>query len=319
MKVLAFFITSILICYGCENKERPILPSNYLQAILSKIKETDATAKILDFIPDEKKFEFLDKTIKAGSFDIEGPILKGKIRSYAEIDYDVSQHLDVDLFPSKPLSTTYYVYVGNKIFEKRIRDSSENKIYRVRYLKDLPDTVTTIYKQENDSLKTKLIYENGKLVATKLYSSAGILLIREILVYKENGNQDYQYITNGGKLDEFEKSEFNGSLKKFIITRFDKNKNLLWLKYSEFDESGNIVYQERFKNKNIDHTFNKDKYIYNENNEIIHGESFWPKRGLRMTYDFQYSKRDSLGNWIERISFVDNRVTFITKRKIIYK
>lgn len=316
----SYFFLFVIVFYGCENQnDEPKLSPDYLQPIFLKIRQTDSSAEILNFLSKGEKFEFLDKIIEAGSFDIKGPLLKGEVRSYTEIDYDISQKSIFDSLPGKLYSTTYFVYSGNKILEKRFKDSSKNRVSQVKYFNNYPDTVTTIYKEHNDSLKTKLTYENSRLVATKLYSNKGVLIIKENLIYEKNGNLDYQYIINRDTKNEFEKNEFNNELRQFILARFDKNKRLLWIKYSEFDSRGNIVYQERFKEENINHSFEKDRYVFDDNDELIHSESFWPKRNMRMIFDFQYSKKDSLGNWVERVSLVNNEPNFITKRKINYK
>jgi len=320
MRLSCLLVIIIVIYYGCTPQTRyPKLPPDYLQSIFSEIRKIDSKAQIVNFVSDSEKFEFLDNIMQAGSFDIAGPKLKGEIRSYTETDYDVSKQSIVDSFPGKIYSITHFVYLGDKISEKHFKDSTEDKICRVKYTNDLPDQVITAYKRNNDSLKTKLIYKDGRLATTKLYSSKGILFVKEDLIYKENGNLDYQYITNKEGNDEFEKFEFNNSLHQFIVTRFDKNKNLLWLKYSEFDDKGNIVYEESFKEKDKENTFRIDKYIYNDKNEIIHNDGLWPKRQIKMVFDFKYTQRDSLDNWIERITFMDNKPYFITKRVVNYK
>ena len=319
MKLSSLLVLLIVIYCGCQPQTHyPKLSADYLQSIFSEIKKIDSHANVVKFMPVEEKFQFLDNVIKGGFYEVSPLDIPGKPLEIIEHDYFKSSVLIPDTAAIKESALTRYKFMGSKIVEKQYKDSTENKIYKVRYKDDRISGITTIYKKMNDSVKIRFEYEDGELKRKRLFSSAGRMASLDEFVYKENGTPEYRYTTDDEEENEFEKFEFNNELKQLIITRFDKNKNLLWLKYAEYNDEGFIIYEERYNKRNENLIFRKDAYAFNQKGEIISSKSVWPVTRLKLDFHFQYTKRDSLENWIERRTYEDYKFLGITKRRIIY-
>jgi len=319
MRLSNILVLPIVIYCGCQSqRDYPKLSADYLQSIFSEIKKIDSNANVLKFIPVEEKFEFLDDVIKSGFYEVSSFKMNGEPVEIIEHDYFKSSVGIPDTVPIKESASTRYKFTESKIVEKRYKDSVQNKVYKVNYRNDKISGITTIYKKMNDSVKFRFEYENGKLKRKRLFSSKGTMASVDEIIYKENGSPDYKYTTDADEENEFEKFEFNNKQKQLIITRFDKNKNLIWLRYSEYDDKGVIVYEERYDKRNKDLIFRKDRYAFNQKGEIISHQSVWPATELKVRFEFQYTKRDSLENWIERKTYEDYQFFGITKRTIKY-
>jgi len=314
VKISNFLIILILIHIGCQfQTERPKLSPDYLQLITSEIKKIDSGAKVLKFIPDTGKFEFLDKVISNGYFEIGSIKINGN--AIETIEYD-SVFKDSRKFEKRNI--TNYTLSNQRVIEKRLIDLKEDRIYRIKYNKALIYEIVTNYKKEHDLVTTRFEYDNDKLIRKRLFSKEENVFWSNDLIYKNDGNLDYTYITDKEEGNEFEKYEFNNKLKQLIVSRFDKNKNLLWMRYSEYNNKGLITYEERYNKRNRNLVFRKDIFTFNQNEEIISLEAKWPLTKLLSKFEFQYLKRDSLNNWTERITFEDDKPFLITKRAIKY-
>lgn len=126
-------------------------------------------------------------------------------------------------------------------------------------------------------------------------------------------NYRLSYLNNSPRIDtvkftyEYEKSSIN-LIKMNVITNaneittfnynYDSQKNLISQMYTSSDGNGSSTYQ------------------YNDNNDVIECESNRDNYGrLIKKYEYQY---DSIGNWIKKVEYLDNKKSTIQTRKIIY-
>jgi len=316
MRVWFSFIGIVLMFCGCKNEKRPVLPSNYLQSIFSEIKKIDTTARVLSFIPGEGRFVFIDDVLGSGTFEVYPVKLNGEVRRVTEHDYEVTNLLFAD--SAKENTTTQYFFSGGQVIEKRFKNPEENVIYKAEYKKKLIYRVTAIYKHYNDSASIRFLYNNDKIKTKQVFSSNGALDLLFDFCYKKDENPDYKYTIVKTKPGVFDKFEFNSKLSQAIMSHFDTSGKLKWLLYIEYDDKGNRVYEETFNKTYTNPVFRKTEYTYNQYEEMTGLKTNFPRSNTKKRYDFQYTKRDDMNNWIERKTLEDDNVFMITKRDIKY-
>ena len=317
MRFWLFFIAMCFTYFGCESEKRPILPSGYLQSIFSEIKKIDTTARVLNFISGDGRFEFIDDLLGSRTFEVSPIKLNGEVRRVIEHDYEVIEDLLADT--SKENATTQYFLSGGQIIEKRFRNSEENVIYKVEYEKKMIRRITAFYNHDKDSARIRFLYNDDLIKKKQVFSSSGELNLTFDFYYNNGQNPDYKYTIVRTKHDVFDKFEFNNKLRQAILSHFDTTGKLKWLQYTEYDSKGNRIYDETFNKTYINPVFRKIEYAYNEYNDMTELKTVFPKSNTKKLYEFRYTRRDSVNNWIERKTFEDDKIFMVTKRLILYK
>lgn len=309
-RIKSFFAAFALIFTSCQTEiNYPKLSTDYLQPIFSEIRKIDSNARTLEFIPEDEEFEYLDKLIK-GNFFEAGPY---------NIDGHPIEVIEHEMTVTSDSSFTRYILAGQRMIEKLRRDSGGTVIHRIEYNKNMVDQIIEIRQKEKDTSKIRFRYDkNNRLVRKRLLTASGITFTRFDFIYRSKGNLDYVYTIANSESRGFDKFEFNNNRKQCIVSKFDKNKILKWLMYREYDDSGNIKYEERYIKEYGSPVFRKETYRYNQGNEIISLEANRPITKHESRYDFVYPKRDSQNNWIEQITFENDEYFLTTKRTIKY-
>ena len=307
----SFLVAFALLFTGCQAEiNYPKLSADYLQPIFSEIRKIDSNARALEFIPGDDEFEYLDKFIK-GNFFEPGPY---------NIEGNPIEVIEHEMTATSDSSFTRYILAGQRMIEKLHRDSGGTVIHRIEYNNNMIDQIIEIRQKERDTSKIRFRYDkNNRLVRKRLLTVSGIAYTRYELTYRSKGNLDYVYTIANSEGNGFDKFEFNNNYKQCIVAKFDKNKILKWLMYREYDDNGNIKYEERYIKEYESPVFRKETYTYNRGNEIISLEANRPISKRQSRYDFVYPKRDSLNNWIEQITFENDEYFLTTKRTIKYR
>lgn len=175
----------------------------------------------------------------------------------------------------------------------------------------------------------------GELLLSHIseYESDGKIIKVEKIIkvgYDDEGFKNvskYEYTDKGqkakrssfdtdGELTEVSKFEYNnkeqeiktssfdidGELKSVVKTEYnDKGQEV---KYSHYDNEGEITWVSTFE--------------YNDRGNVTTTSSFGEDGELESVLEYKYIKFDGEDNWLERESYVKNKISSIDKREFIY-
>lgn len=154
-------------------------------------------------------------------------------------------------------------------------------------------------------------YENGVNSLTKTRSYYQTTVSRLIdyddthELYEVTGHNTYNLSPK--RLVEYDKENF---LMKHTFT--DSLDNISDVQEVRYDKSMNMIERKVFQNNEI---FQHEQYEYNVNNELIKLKI--TNRTTVIISNYQYTKHDKNGNWIERIPETKNK-QYLTTREIKY-
>ena len=154
---------------------------------------------------------------------------------------------------------------------------------------------TTQNCSDNTSYNNKSVFKydtSDKLIETNIYVNGGA---------KSQGKTLFTYDSRGVLS---ERQAYNEDGKP-------------WFKYTfKYDDKGNQLEENAWTldNRKIDKTF---VYKYDSNNNVIQKDLFQPAGKLSKSFTYKY-EYDKTGNWIKRTDFIDNKVTYILERQLVY-
>ena len=255
--------------------------------------------------------------------DLTEENLKGKVKSITENTYEA-----VDKFGQiEKGDVSYYAYAvtiynekGNKIEENHYNsygmlyekytykyDENGNNIEECHYEDGILSKKHTYKYDENGNniQKRRYYYKNGKFNSKSSYTYK----------YDENGNniEECHYLTDG-KIDYKTTYKYDEKGNKIEICRYDYD-NLSYKYTYKYDEKGNNIEKNKYYSSgNLNY---KSTYKYDENGNKIEENSydFIHRFDYKDTYKYEYDKNN---NWIQQVTYENNKPTQIKERIIEY-
>jgi len=313
MKKYLIILFGILLFFTCfEPYIEPKLNVHYLDVIFIQIKKIDPSAKILLFKPENTFFDFGENKIISDYGGVDSIHRNGKVLSIIETDYGKETDTGINL--SKNISTAEYFFKDNKLVKKIYSDSGGLEIKKFHYKMDFCREIITL--SEKDSIKSVLVYKDKRLIKRRFFDKGDREFMLQNFTYSPIGNPEYAYTKSSESY--FEKFEFNNRKRQMILARFDNEKRLQWIRYTVCNSLGLPVYEERYRKHEEGFVIRKDKYNFNDQNEIEILETAYSNNSKKLKFDFVYAKKDSLNNWKERKTLENNNLILITRRIISY-
>lgn len=243
--------------------------------------------------------------------------LKGNVKEVSSVSYYVSNKKSVKSDEEyrgdeAKLINTLSVYNDNYqiVYKEFTYDGNLVKYIHGRFDEKGHRTETIEYDAYESPLyvRTHTCDEQGRLVTTRVCAANGDYCFRTVY---------YDYSRPNTKIIKME-NDVGDSEGSYVLL---------------FDDRGNNIRQEkRDADDNVLHTYT---YTYNDKNQLIKrveketstfsyndkGDCITQKicegsRCEQRTYTYTY---DSVGNWVERITYIDKKATYITERQIKYQ
>lgn len=221
---------------------------------------------------------------------------KGNIESVSEKTYSCSEKFG-EIIKEKLKEGRSYHFVDNDISEFALYDDEGEKVYSYETeFKDKKPIVKKIKRRDFDShtYETIQIEETQSLISRNSQN--------EIWLRTKNSGNDTIFC----ELDKYgfvclqKEKDAKGNI---ITTTFKRNKNKI------------VIESVYSVNDLVENTIKSD---FDENNFEIRREHENLKYEWKETTTYKY-KTDEIGNWIERIAYIDNVPKSITIREIKYK
>lgn len=273
--------------------------------------------------------------------------LKGKIQSIKNSTYKAEEYNGVIIKGTKTERLFDTQYSNYDIYYNTFGNITQRNNYDE--VGELYSNDYFFYDQDNRKIEQyKVDTKKNKTFQTKILYLENTIEINSYELPPELKSFEKEYYNNSGKITEKKEFDSNGLLQKITVFEYDKNNNLIKMSFKNegglvekfvdynYDTNGVIMAEKRFENeliisdkvtqydnkKEITEKTNfvtntRTKFIRNRIGDIILEQFYKPINYLKTTtkYDIKY---DDYGNWITRITNINNIPSYIQERNIIY-
>ena len=245
-------------------------------------------------IPAFVLFFLYHSSVSGQKTDLEKMNIKGRVNSIRELHYRIDgDSLNYAIIGADVSYSYFFNPEGNKKEDLIYHiDGSLNRKFKFQYDESGHKSSQTQYTA-NDSLIRTIKYsydKDGMLNEEIYYNGAGNKEKKIAYHYDKKGNvTEEKHTTGGGKLLYRFSYTYDDEGKLTDNQRFDRNGKLEKRVKSFNDSAGNVTREE----------------IYNDGDQRTH------------TGTFQY-KSDLKGNWIKKLEFSDNNISYLVEREIKY-
>jgi hypothetical protein len=323
-----------------SNKGKLILPFKYKQIELSENEDHFIT---YSFFNENKKYsrsgerifgfvakEHIKKDCNKNSF-------KGKVKSYTQTTFRAKKRL-FKLKKVNLINDVNYRYVNKQLLgDERFYDSIGNIKSRIKSHFD--ENERLLQKDFFDSIGQLDFYHSfaysDKELKVRTYNLKDSTYALFVYKYDQRGNTiESFYPLNWNKADDYLTDTvdfFEGSTEKIFYKYDDKGNKII---EEHFNQITNDGYKELFKKIIFTYDFNdnkieedeydgksklksKIKYTYNKEGDITE-EVKYDSQGIVLSKHKYIIKYDSIGNWINKVNYLNNQPNFIIVRNINY-
>lgn len=238
--------------------------------------------------------------------------LKGNVLEVISYYYNRPALIDsrkVDKGELKTMLTTTYNDLGNELSfsdgqYRTISEYDENG-YKIGFrLEDDSGAFQSVKIENNSRGKrvSEIVYNARKtIIGKRLYTRN-----RDTTIVLEFGYPQLEipknkslYNRNGNKIHE---EKFNQEGDKLLAISFRYNKDQLLVFKSQFNYGHSVTYSET-------------KYVYNQNNDLVHKMILEKKGNVIYRYEYEY---DDKQNWTSKTEYENDIVVQVQERKIKY-
>ena len=255
--------------------------------------------------------------------DLRAMNLKGNVRSTKEIEYKVKEEIFLtfgDIQPSVIEGSENYTFdsIGNQTECSRYFQNG-SLIYKYTYKYDSIEHLIerkSFDKKENLLIKITYKYDSSEyLIESKSFDKKENLLMRIAFNYDSVNTIMEDYLNPDGSLKERWVHVQDGIGNTVDEKQYSSEGKLVYRFTSTYDVFGNLTEGKSYK-KNGKMLY---KYTYkcDSNNNLIEQNEFLPNGSfvLKNSYTYFFDKK---GNWIKRITYVNDVPKIITERNIEY-
>ncbi|MGP1515213.1 MAG: hypothetical protein ACTTJH_04575 [Bacteroidales bacterium] len=260
---------------------------------------------------------------KKGLNELEQNGLNGNIKSIREISYQAYGNQDTIVKGEVVMGNDM-----NNYFAQYNTDGNQTSITNYDNLGEQIDKWIFRYSVKGEALGGNYYYKDNTLLDSTYYikdSDGNILEYYHLfadgrLKYKVT----YKYNCKGKVLEEkvFDHENLLHNTVKYTYKHgnpicdenYDRNNNLEYFSRYTYDNKDRLIAQQIYNNDSTVNT--SGTYAYNEHDDIIRQTTKVPsEKDIIYTYTYKYDKNK---NWIQRITFINNSVAYITLRQIEY-
>lgn len=238
--------------------------------------------------------------------DLQNEGLKGKVKSVRETPYRAIEE-------------------EGKIEKGEIMKSKSSRV--AREIEDMYANIHVEYTLQGGRMTMESYKENNSLENKFTYHYDEKRNKTEVKIYEENNSLDaklvYYYDDKGNKT-EIEVYRENGRLEGKVIYTYDDKGDMIGM---DFYEDNLIIYRFTYRNDDKGNVIEGEFYVgdieskytchYDDKGSMIEQNWYNSDGSLDSSHTYQY-QYDDQNNWIEKITYVNDKPIEITTRDIEY-
>lgn len=269
-----------------------------------------------DMVFEETTFNGKDQKLVQISY------MKGQPSMKREYTWDKSGKYNLSVTKRNPdnsqLNRVEMTYKNDKMIEKVTYGTQEHPTDRITYVYDAKGNLT----EENLFMKSEVVQykklyaydRDNRKVSESTYDKDGKLMYKTLYGYDGDNLVSVETINENGEPGDVEKYSYD-----------DKGNLTMEYEFSSFNNSESteeIIYDD--KGNKIKRIITRDKkpvavvsYAYDEHDNLIKTEVQDNQNNFTESRSYRY-EYDKKGNWIKRLSFINDEPKYVIERQIKY-